>query len=206
MQSICNKITQYAKQPAFGPPAQSATTLSRLEELVKHRPYRAVIFVLAWIYWFWNVTRINKIAAAIFSSCFSFVEYFFVMVTSKDNKGGTTAEQWMIHTLIVPYFGPWFLAIVPNFEITVNLYFYSKSINMFAVILAPLFAWSVELAEGYFLIFIFGWNNAWQYFDSDAYFHGTIKLGYAKYWIIAAFFVHLLLKDYIYQPDVLWFS
>ena len=47
-----------------------------------------------------------------------------------------------------------------------------------------IFIWVSEICEGYVLIFLFGYNRAWNYFGIDAFFHGNIKLGYGIFWTV----------------------
>jgi len=60
------------------------------------------------------------------------------------------------------------------------------------VILYPINIWTLEVVAGYILIFIFGYNPAWEYFGKYAYFSGNIKLDYAVPWIILGLFVEIV--------------
>ncbi|KAI9353861.1 hypothetical protein BDR26DRAFT_849366 [Obelidium mucronatum] len=57
-------------------------------------------------------------------------------------------------------------------------------IQWLRVLLTPILIWSLEVMEGFTLIAAYGWNPAWIYSGTDAWFLGTIKLGYWKYWIL----------------------
>ena len=60
-----------------------------------------------------------------------------------------------------------------------------------AVALFPVAVWSLEIAQGYLLIFLFRRNVAWWYHGDDAYFRGTIKLGHGWAWLALGLAVEL---------------
>jgi hypothetical protein len=48
---------------------------------------------------------------------------------------------------------------------------------------APIYIWTVEIVEGYLIMFLFdGKNIAWEYSGSDALFDGNIKIAHCKLW------------------------
>ena len=52
------------------------------------------------------------------------------------------------------------------------------------IALFPIAVWSIEIVQGYALIFLFRRNVAWWYHGRDAFFRGTIKLGHWWAWLL----------------------
>ena len=94
-----------------------------------------------------------------------------------------TIAQFLANVLLLPFF--------------FTLYPLLLNSSVLRVILFPLFIWSLEIIEGYVLIFMFGKNIAWTYSGKDAFFNGNIKLGYFKLWLILGVFYEILTNQLI---------
>jgi hypothetical protein len=64
-----------------------------------------------------------------------------------------------------------------------DVYFSNVTDTWMRALLWPINIWMLEIIEGYVLIFLYGFNPAWTYRGSDAFFHGNIKLGYWQFWL-----------------------
>ena len=59
------------------------------------------------------------------------------------------------------------------------------------IALFPIAVWSIEIVQGYALIFLFRRNVAWWYHGRDAFFRGTIKLGHWWAWLLLGVAIEL---------------
>jgi hypothetical protein len=74
--------------------------------------------------------------------------------------------------------------------------FYSKIPDIVTrLFLFPFLTWTIEIIEGYTLICACGFNPAWKYTGSDAYFHGNIQLSYFGSWFITGIMAEGLLHE-----------
>ena len=74
----------------------------------------------------------------------------------------TTPEQFIVNFLIIPIVLPW--------------YNYITDTILMRILFTSILFWTIQIIQGYFLIFLFGYNRAWQYFGISAFFHGNIRI------------------------------
>ena len=209
--SLIAKIIRNILSGAHGPKARSGSFLQEIQKLAKLAPTTFVLFSLVWLYWYCATSTHNKLVAMGIATGFSCVEHIFTLVTVDEKSGdkiGTTMEQWLVHTLFMPFMIPWYQYVSYSifsydYVYNINIIIAETSIDLCIIIFAPLFCWILEIMEGYFLIYFFGYNRAWQYFGKDALFNGTIKLGYWWHWIVLTFFIELFGRPNMIKMDVL---
>ena len=150
---------------------------SFIKELRDLPLYKWPIIIAIFVVWFIITPFDNIIIATYFASAFFFIETIFCTVTEPrfDYIIWSTPEQFIINILFIPMLLP---TIHDPFR---SLPIWSKAL------LSPIFIWILEICEGYFLIFLFKYNRAWQYFGSDAFLNGTIKLSYAPFWMAMSY-------------------
>ncbi|KAJ3076619.1 hypothetical protein HDU98_001628 [Podochytrium sp. JEL0797] len=153
----------------------------------------------------------TKLLSVVLAICFSGIEPTFYMLTKEDPITGavdiaweelmqgrlgrhphTTYEQFAVNLL---FSGPLFLLYHSAFErfrntpkptqasIHLRSPFKWGYIEWARCLATPFLIWGLEIVEGFVLIAAYGWNPAWIYSGDDAWFLGTINLGYWKYWI-----------------------
>mmetsp|Transcript_74697 Transcript_74697/g.67167 ORF Transcript_74697/g.67167 Transcript_74697/m.67167 type:complete len:193 (-) Transcript_74697:41-619(-) len=158
--------------------------------------YKWPIIMIVFAVWFAITPYDNIIIATYFASAFFFIETAFCTITeSKFNFiVWSTPEQFIINVLFISMLLP-----------TIHYPFQSLPLWTKAL-LSPIFIWILEICEGYFLIFLFNYNRAWQYFGSDAFFNGTIKLGYAPFWVAMSYGFFYFVPEMIHamQPLILY--
>eukprot|EP00760_Papus_ankaliazontas_P032525 PhM_4_TR587/c0_g1_i1/m.86353 len=134
------------------------------------------MFTLWWVY----VPKYNKAVALIAASAFTVIENVFTRVSnSAGDIPGSTPEQWFANVLFVPLLLPFFWH---------NVFVHPVELSDVAALLwngvaFTLFVWVLEVVMNYVLIFLFGYNRAWQYHGRDAFFHGAVKAGYIVHWM-----------------------
>ena len=79
------------------------------------------------------------------------------------------------------------------------LYYTLAPPGLARALLFPLNIWALEIVEGYALIYLYGYNPAWEYRGDDALFHGTIKLSYWRYWLPMGLVLEYLLWNSFVQ-------
>ncbi|KAL1918312.1 uncharacterized protein VTP21DRAFT_2972 [Calcarisporiella thermophila] len=151
--------------------------------------------------WFSMTTTEAKVRGLIGGLVFSVTEYVFHMVTIEKadgsilvrpfdrrcRKGHTTFEQFFMNVLTLPFFIETYQALV-----------WFKVVRAVAF---PLLIWAIEIFQGYVLIYLYGYNKAWTYKGSDAFFHGSIKLSFGPYWVLMGFVVQYLLFPLLLQTS-----
>jgi len=174
------------------PRLKHSTTTAKAKKPVKHDPLfpsaafipLIVLLTALWIVFIPTPTKIRSIFSAFLFAPVEFMFYTFTTELSdgsviiinpftdpRARKGHTTWHQFCVNILMA---GP-----VLDFYL---LYFSETPLT--TVLGWPLFTWGLEILEGYFLLALYGYNPAWEYFGSDALCHGTIKLSYVIYWWI----------------------
>ena len=154
--------------------AKGSSFIKELKGLPLYKWPILIITITIWA----AITPFNNIViATYFASAFFFIETIFCTVTESQFESivWSTPEQFIINILFIPILLPMF-----------NYPLQSISVLMKAS-LTPIFIWILEICEGYFLILLFGYNRAWQYYGKDALFNGTIKLSYAPFWIAMSY-------------------
>lgn len=202
-------IREHVFGEGFGPAPRSGSFFLQLQKLANNSPKKFAFVVLIWIVWFNTIPIYNKIVAMVFATLFSGIEYCFTTVTDSYLKtgkwegGATTPEQWLLNVLIIPIIIPVYYGIVQSDELTFDI-FAVFEIDLLTVIFSGVWVWVLEIIEGYFMIYLFGWNRCWQYFGKDAMFDGTIKLGYLPFWLIMGFAMECVFRSYILRMDTIF--
>ena len=73
------------------------------------------------------------------------------------------------------------------------------------VCFASFVIWTLEILEACFLILIFGYNRAWFYKGTFAYFNGKIDISYAPFWIIMILVIFHFGQHEIESMHFIWF-
>ena len=60
------------------------------------------------------------------------------------------------------------------------------------VLLFPFNIWILETITGYFIMFLFGRNVAWEYVGPDAFCHGNIRLFFYPFWVMLGVIVEAI--------------
>ena len=214
MQKLMQTISRHIMSGGFGPPPRSSSFQTEIEKLISGSPRKAICLLLVLCYWLIAVPSMNKLVGVVFASVFSVCEYWFVRLDISPDPNNpveslncyTTPEQWFAHAFWFPILYPIYRFIVPQYWIQFSIINFDINMNLCSPSLAFLFAWVLEILEGYCLIFLFGFNRAWQYFGNDAFFDGTIKLGHGVFWIILGFFIDITMAPILSQMDIvsLW--
>eukprot|EP00808_Paulinella_micropora_P006468 g8423.t1 len=90
---------------------------------------------------------------------------------------------WWLHLAGTPYFLHGYYTLLGQYPAWLR------------VALFPLNVWLVQVAEGYITIFLFGRHVVWRYKESDALFHGNIRLSQVwRHWLLG------VLVELTYQP------
>ena len=94
---------------------------------------------------------------------FAPVEFTFTTLTAEvGEKGHTTLEQFAANCLFLP----WLFEIYYHLTLPYNALVFGMCF--------PIFVWVLEIIEGYYMIFLYGYNPAWHYHGNDAFFHGML--------------------------------
>jgi len=100
-------------------------------------------------------------------------------------------RQFILISLLWPFFTNGYRSLISNSLIHNDF--------IIRIIVYPIYIWIFEIFLGYIIIFLFGYNVAWDYSDEkwnknfphyknayrtgkDVFFHGNIKLFYVFYW------------------------
>ncbi len=173
--------------------AKESSFIQELRDLPLYKWPIMIIIIAMWI----AVTPWNNIVVATyFASAFFCIETVFCTVTEShfEHIVWSTPEQFIINMLFIPILLPMF-----NYPL-------QSSPDWLKAMLSPLFIWILEIYEGYFLILLFGYNRAWQYYGKDALFNGTIKLSYAPFWIVMAYAFFYFVPDMIDSMEPILFT
>jgi hypothetical protein len=142
--------------------------------------------ILAYI-WFNHYDMATKLRSICYATMYSIIEYSWYATTTLQpdgslkftpfaktcRKGFTTWAQWFCNVLYTP--------------IMIDIYFHFFEFSLLGYLLGftlfPFNIWIAEFIMGYYLLLV--WNTrAWEYDGNDAYFHGNIKIGHAKLWLL----------------------
>ncbi|KAJ3160926.1 hypothetical protein HDU86_008288 [Geranomyces michiganensis] len=157
-----------------------------------------ILLLLIGASWYHFLPVDAKLRSIIAAAAFSVIEYTFysnsietvagdILIRPFDSrcrKGHTTWEQFFANILYTPFLLEVYPVIIAPWWLRIALY--------------PLNIWLLEIVEGYFLIFLYGYNAAWTYRGRDVMFGGNIKLSYAPFWLGLGVAVEVLLP-YVYQ-------
>jgi hypothetical protein len=169
---------------------QTPVWLSSLSKSIS--PLQWCVVALLYVVW-WNSTTTRTKIIAILGACgYSCIEYTWYTVTTEDEhghviftpgeptcrQGFTTFAQWWANVLYIPILLHVYHAIVP--------------IAWLRLVLFPFNVWVLEIVEGYFLMLVYGRNVAWDYTDSQSYFHGNITLSHWNVWLVLGLVVEAL--------------
>ena len=162
-------------------------TSSFINEVRNLSRYAWAIIVVVFGVWFMITPYRNMVIAMYFASAFYVIETAFCTVTDGGMQAivMSTPEQFIVNILFVSILLPAFncpLMSLPHWQ---------------RAMLTTVFIWLLEIVEGYFLIFLFGYNRAWKYYGKDALFNGTIKLSYVPLWILLGFGYFYFVGDMI---------
>jgi len=160
---------------------------------------KGVVFLFIWALW-WNWTSTTQKQNSFIAAClFAVIEFSYTSLVYGIKKGYTTFAQFWVLAFYFPFIVEPYRLLVAVWE-TDLMNFISR------VILFPILIWTLEVFEGYLLIFIHGRNTAWEYEPTkpviqstdnqnlfskiasglwsgeDVFFHGNIKLGHYKLW------------------------
>eukprot|EP01084_Bolivina_argentea_P220310 373392_1 len=149
------------------------------------------ILIVAFLFWTINTPKQNIIVSTYIASAFYVIETLFCSILW--NFQFSTAEQFLINILVLPYLWPLFHNPLSEYSLWIR------------VILTPLFIWILEIIEGYLLIILFGYNRAWTYYGKDSFFHGAIKLSYFPLWLVIGFTYSYFGGDVIYSMEIICF-
>ncbi|KAI8816957.1 uncharacterized protein EV422DRAFT_571262 [Fimicolochytrium jonesii] len=140
--------------------------------------------VIALVYaWYNYLTLDAKLRTIVAAVAFAGIEYNFYSTTIETvdgdillrpfdprcRKGHTTWHQFFANIIFTPLLLDIYFAVVPTWPLRVLLF--------------PFNVWLLEIVEGYVLMYLYGYNPAWTYRGTDAYFHNNIKLGYWYFWL-----------------------
>ncbi|KAJ3012813.1 hypothetical protein HKX48_006070 [Thoreauomyces humboldtii] len=139
----------------------------------------SIVLAVAWYLFLPLDAKLRTIVAAV---TFSGIEYTFYSVSIETvagdilirpfdprcRKGHTTWQQFCVNIIFTPLILDIYMNLVPTWWLRVALY--------------PINIWLLEIVEGYFLTYLYGYNPAWSYRGNDALFDGNIKLSYAPFW------------------------
>ncbi|KAJ3112579.1 hypothetical protein HDU96_004394 [Phlyctochytrium bullatum] len=161
-------------------------------------PLQAYVLLYAYVLLF--VTRLpaKLRATGLLVACFfAPIEYLFYMATTEDPNTGAIEPNWDLlsgkgtpregHTTVYQFAanvflgGPLFYFYLEGFKRLSALPW--VVVALLRALTVPLLIWTLEIVEGYILIFLYGYNPAWHYYGDDALFHGNVKLSYWKYWL-----------------------
>ncbi|KAI9101948.1 hypothetical protein DFS34DRAFT_438302 [Phlyctochytrium arcticum] len=146
--------------------------------------------------WYLLTPTADKLIALIGATLFSFTEYTFYTITIEEpdgtikmrpfdkrcRKGHTTVHQFLANIITIPFFIVGLINLVQS--------------SWIRVLLFPFVIWAMEMTQGYTFIYLYGYNPAWIYRGPEAFFHGTISIGYFGYWIMMAIGVEMLVLPY----------
>ena len=114
--------------------------------------------------WGFLTSRRIKKNALIVASGFSFVEIMWYKYWY--NRYFTTLTQFVGNVYLLPFF----------------IFQYRKLFNLkWRLLLMPINFWLYEIVLGYYLIFLFGYNPAWEYEGDFTLFSNNIRLDYMGY-------------------------
>ncbi|KAI9011417.1 hypothetical protein BC832DRAFT_550651 [Gaertneriomyces semiglobifer] len=142
-----------------------------------------LLTVLITIWYMWT-SPTEKLRGLIGAGLFSVTEYIFYTVTieepdgtikmrpwdSRCRKGHTTVHQFLANIITIPFFILAFWGNAPT--------------ALLRIVGLPFVIWMMEMAQGYTFIYLYGYNPAWIYRGPEAFFHGTINVGYFGYWLM----------------------
>ena len=148
------------------------------------RPWRVAIVACLWYYWFYYVSPIQRGLTFLAAPVYALIETTFTTLRHEDENntpiygwtgefGHTTFVQFWANMLYLPILLHYYRDVVPP-----ALY-----PGYVRVLLFPFNIWLLEIIEGYFIMFLFDYNVAWDYGDAwDSHFNGNIKLSYYFFW------------------------
>eukprot|EP00405_Crypthecodinium_cohnii_P044186 CAMPEP_0206569440 /NCGR_PEP_ID=MMETSP0325_2-20121206/26440_1 /ASSEMBLY_ACC=CAM_ASM_000347 /TAXON_ID=2866 /ORGANISM="Crypthecodinium cohnii, Strain Seligo" /LENGTH=231 /DNA_ID=CAMNT_0054073031 /DNA_START=73 /DNA_END=765 /DNA_ORIENTATION=+ len=147
-------------------------------QLKPSNPRAIALFGLALLWLFAYPTPL-KLRTLMCASGYSLVESTFTLLERGRNY--TSLAQFCCNLIYIPilldlYFG-FFLNSFSNFSGV-------PWGPVVAILAFPLNVWLLEVVQGYFIIWLYGHNVAWNYLDyDDSYFHGAARLGHAPCWV-----------------------
>ncbi|KAJ3166236.1 hypothetical protein HDU88_003459 [Geranomyces variabilis] len=152
-----------------------------------------ILLLLIFGIWYNYLPIDAKLRSIVAAAAFSVIEFTFYSVSietvagdilirpfdSRCRKGHTTWEQFFANILYTPLLLEVYPVLIAPWWLRIALY--------------PLNIWLLEIVEGYFLTFLYGYNPAWTYRGRDVMFGGNIKLSYAPFWFGLGAVVEVLL-------------
>jgi hypothetical protein len=158
---------------------QLLAVLFWMEVLGMSKSSRILLCFLVGYNWHVLLSEKDQILSIMGASLFGCVEYTWTKITS--GKGNTTWYQFACNVAYVPYLLLDCRQFLCGYSAPIS--FMGFEVNPSAVVLFPFSIYTLELVQGYALIYLFGENRAWHYKGPMAFFHGNINLAYFFVWM-----------------------
>jgi hypothetical protein len=145
------------------------------------------------LWWLWSTPQ-HKLAGFAIATGFAAIEFFWYGVSQWDAEGRVVVDVGKFALSRCHTTKKMFVSLLVASPVLIEAVQALVALHPLLCVLAfPLKIWLLEVAIGYFLLFV--WNcRAWIYIGRDAMFSGTIKLGYALHWtLLGAVVVNLFM-------------
>lgn len=205
---ILDPVYNLIPREGFGPPAKRSSFEAEITKLYHNSFAKFCLFMCIIALWLFIVPLHNKMMGFFYATGFAICEFLFLGILvegtgiiSYDEKGKvrrkrrrfkgenwtmaeyTTTEQFIMNLLVIPVVLPWYNYIMPS--------------KLYRIMFTSVCMWTIQIIQGYFLIFLFGYNRAWQFFGVDAFFHGNIRMGDATAFTMVGLVSFMLLDTLI---------
>lgn len=136
---------------------------------LKRDPLRLAVFAALALGWIVLYPLDVKVRSFLCALAYSFSESGFTLF--ERGRQYTSLGQFLGNLLYTPVlldaYGSWF-----------------GSSPLAYILLFPVNIWVLEVIVGYLIIFLWGYNVAWEYSDySDSYISGCIRIGHGVWWL-----------------------